>query len=336
MFLAEISRFPSLFPFRVPKKQTLSDKFDLESSSFDSALLCRLRALDPPSISLDWLSRAVDFLSFVHSEARILISNLNLPDLDDSLACYLNDSVKILDLCNSISSEIERLRHRRLVLNLVIHLLTSSDSDKTGPFPAPEKLKKARDSLSDWGNCSPGFKNRGFLGNLEVLVRDLAAALDKAPPRGKISGVGRLVRRTILAVGYLTVFFAGVLVSEIYGKPELVAVRVPAEFLWADSFNKLKSTISGELKRRFDSETKKGVFCVEEVEDVVIRARETCDVIDDEESADKLNDVVKGLEKGTLAFSCGLDRFSNAVDGMFNTVLCSRKVMLENVRVASK
>ncbi|KAJ7954507.1 Protein BPS1, chloroplastic [Quillaja saponaria] len=193
---------------------------------------------------------AVDFLSFVHTEARSLISNMKFSDLDGSLALYLDESVKILDICNSVSWEIEQLSQRRLLLNFVLHLLNFSDSGENLSLPAPEKLRKARDSLCGWDNCSSGFRKRNFLGNLEVLIRDLALGLDKAPCE-RISSVEKLVRRTVHAVRMVTVFIAGVLISSLHGLPEVVAIRVPAEFLWADSFNELESTISGELKRRF-------------------------------------------------------------------------------------
>ncbi|GMY05894.1 UPF0496 protein 4-like, partial [Fagus crenata] len=67
-------------------------------------------------------------------------------DLDVSLAWYLEDhNVKLLDLCNSISSEIERLHHRLFFLNFLLQLLTPSETP-----PLPEKLSRARDSLSDF------------------------------------------------------------------------------------------------------------------------------------------------------------------------------------------
>ncbi|GMY33444.1 UPF0496 protein 4-like [Fagus crenata] len=95
------------------------------------------------------LPLAVDFISFAHTKARSLISNLKLlsdSDLDVSLAWYLEDhNVKLLDLCNSISSEIERLRHRRLFLNFLLQLLTPSETP-----PLPEKLRRAQDLLSDF------------------------------------------------------------------------------------------------------------------------------------------------------------------------------------------
>lgn len=327
MYLTEISNFPSFSPFRVAKKHSVPNKFDLISRSFDDALLRRLKTLAPPSISLSWLSKAVDFLSLAHSEARSLISNLEVTALDDSLACYLDDSVKLLDICNSVSADIERLRQRRLVLTFAIHLLGDG------------KVRRARESLKEWESRASGFGKRC---NAEGLVKDLALGLRNAPG-GKISSVGRLVRRTVYAVGLVTVFVAGAVVSALSGSPEMVGVRVPAEFPWAESLNELETEVSGELKRRFGGGEKnvelKGLL-LEEVDDVAARVREACEVMDDgaaeeeeEKKKERLNDVVKELERAMGSFSDGLEGLSRGVNEMFHGVLCNRNHMLDNVRI---
>ncbi|KAE8022962.1 hypothetical protein FH972_008722 [Carpinus fangiana] len=328
MFLTQVPRFPSF-----PKKHSLPPVcYDVVARSFDDAILRRLKALNQPAsapIGLSWLSLAIDFLSFAHTEARTLLSNLHLsPDSDDSLAGYLDGALKLLDLCNSITSLIERLRLRRLSINFVLQLLAPSDSG----FPAPEKLRRARDSLSDWEKPSVGLEKRGFRSSPEDLIRDLAAGLGDAP-RGKISSADKLLRRTIHALGLLTVFFGGVLVSALYGSPKMAAVRVPAEFSWADSFNALESSVSTELTRR---------FLVKELDDVGTRTREVREAIDgmaeaeEDKGRERLNGAVGELKIATEVFSEGLDRLSNGVNGMFQTVLCSRGGVIENVRVGQR
>jgi hypothetical protein len=328
MFHTQVPRFPSF-----PKKQSPGPvRYDVVARSFDDAILRRLKALNPPAstpIGLPWLSLALDFLSFAHTEARTLVSDLPLsPDSDDSLAGYLDGALKLLDLCNSISSLIERLRLRRLSLNFVLQLLSPSDSG----FPAPEKLRRVRDLLSDSDRPSLDLDKRGFRSNPEDLIRDLALGLGDAP-RGKISSANKLLRRTIHALGLLTVFFGSVLVSALYGSPKIAAVRVPAEFSWADSFNALEAAVSTELTRR---------FLVHELDDVGTRTREVREVIDDmarldeDKGRERVNAAVSELKRATEVFSEGLDRLSNGVNGMFDTVLCSRSGMLDNVRVGQR
>lgn len=332
MFLIEKkSHFPSFSPFRAVGKRCAPNDFDLISRSFDETILRRLKTLtfsgsSPPSISLYWIRLAVDFLSSTHADAQTLITKLTSSSgsVDDSLSFYLDQSVKLLDICNSISSEIDKLRHRRRLINFVLHLLElPADSG----IPAPDKLLKASDSLVNWEKNSRGLsKRRGFeIRDPEVLIRDLVAAIVRIEPRGKRSSVGRVVLRTIYAVGLVTVFVAGVAVSALYGLPEIAKIRVPAEFLWADSLNDLQSAI-------FDGERK---VALTEVDDVATRVTGLVDLINGADSGeeDRLKSAVKELETAAGSFSEGLERLADGVNDMFRNVLSTRNGVLENFRV---
>lgn len=339
MFLTEVSNLSSFSPFRAgAKKRSVPDNFDLLSRSFDENVLRRLHSLSTPSISLSWLSLAVDFLSSTHAEAQTLISNLRSSgsgSSDDPLALYMDHSVKLLDICNSISSEIEKLRQRRLLINLVLHLLDFPAEG--GQMPVSEKLRKARDSLANWENKSGGSViRRGFqVVDPEVLIGDLVTALGSAP-RGKISSAGKLIRRTFYAVGLATVFVAGVLASCVYGLINIGEVRAPAEFLWADKFNDLQSSIFDETKKRRRSSEggeRKERGWLAEMDDVAARVVGVRDVVDDVVSGDsndkvRLESAVKELETATAELSKGLESLANGVNGLFNTVLSTRNSVM--------
>ncbi|KAL6187213.1 hypothetical protein ACLB2K_043328 [Fragaria x ananassa] len=311
MFLTEMKKHA------VPSfKHSLPNKLDLITAAFDDALLRRLKTLSAPSISLWWLSKAVEFLTVAHAEARRLISSLEVTVLDDALACYLDDSVKLLDICNSVSAEIERLRQRRIVLALAVHLVGDG------------KVRRAREALTE------GEARRAKANNAEVLVKDLALALRSPPPCGKISKVARVVRRTVYAVGLVTVFVAGALVSAMEGTPETVTVRAPEEFSWAESLNELATAVSGELKRRFGKEERTEGLLLEEVDDVATRVGEACEIAEeDTERKERLNDVVKEVERAMGSFSDGLEGLSKGMNVMFHGVLSNRNFMLDHVRV---
>ncbi|KAM7463305.1 hypothetical protein LguiA_031426 [Lonicera macranthoides] len=326
MFLTQKSHFPSFSPFRRVSKP---NNFYLISRSFDENLLHRLKTLcsttNPSSINLSWLSLAVDFLSSTHSDAQTLISGLksSFASSDDSLASYLDYSVKLLDICNSISSQIEKLRQRRLLINFVLHLLKFTAD---GDIPVPENLRQARESISDWE------KGTSFqILDPGALIRDLASGLESAP-RVKKSSVEKVIRRTIYAVGLLTVFVAGVAVSALHGLAPISKVRVPAEFLWSDSFNDLQSAIFKDMERRFLVSHGKGSFA--ELDDVAARVSGVRDAIDGVEvKEEELEHAVKELETVTERFSEGLDRLYNGVNEMFDKVFSTRNDVLENFRV---
>ncbi|KAF9674466.1 hypothetical protein SADUNF_Sadunf10G0130100 [Salix dunnii] len=330
MFLTETSIFPSFFhndTKKKNKKDRAHNKFDLFSHSFDESLLRRLKTLTNSSstsplsvaINFSWLSSALEFLSFAHEEAINLLSSLNL---DNSLVFYLDNSVKLLDLCNSISSEIERFRHRRLVLNFALHVLNNGSED-------PEKLARAKVSLSDWVNSCKG-PILDSNNHLENIATDLATRL-KEIPRGKISAGERLVRRTIYAVGLVAVFVAGVVVTALRGSSGLVvAVRAPPEFLWAESFNSLCASVSTRPDKKR--------HLLDELDEIEARIKEVGGVMDDGcgENGERSSSAVKELEMVTGRLGEGSERLGNGVNEIFNSVLRTREGMLEKMRVGQQ
>ncbi|KAA8530496.1 hypothetical protein F0562_005205 [Nyssa sinensis] len=302
MPLMKISQLPSYSHFRGVAKRSPPCNFDSISRSFDENMVCRLKTLssisNPPSISLAWISQAVDFLSSTHTEAQNLITNLRSSSASsgDSLAFYLDDTVKLLDICNSISSEIERFRQRRLLLNFILHLLEFPGDGCQ--IPKSDKLRRARDSLSDWENNSRGStKRRGFqTQDPESLIRNLAVGLGNAPS-GKVSSVEKLVRRTIYAVRLATVFVAGVVVSALYWISGDRGGPSPRP----SSSGPTRSTVSNRrisvaMKRRFFEVEKRGFF--EELDDVERRVRAVRDVIDDVIGDGDHNSLKDGLNNG--------------------------------------
>lgn len=274
---------------------------------------------------MSWLSLAVDFLSSTQSDAQTLISSLKSSSRssDDSLALYSDYSVKLLDICNLILSQIEKLRQRRLLINFVLHLLKFTAD---GGIPAPENLRRAKESISDWE------KGTSFqILDPEDLIRDLALGLESAP-RVKRSSVEKVISRTIYAVGLLTVFVARVAASALHGLAPISKVQKPAEFLWSDSFNDLQSAIFKEMERRYLASQGKGYF--DELDDVAARVSGVRDAIDGVEvKKEELENAVKELEMVTERFSESLDRLYNGVNDMFDKVLSTRNYVLENFRV---
>lgn len=333
MFRTESPRYPSALPFRFAGKKTLSSSktLALRSRSFEEDLLRRLKTLrsaSDPTSTFSWLSKAVDLLSSTHADAETLVSDLNISASEKSLASYLDDSTRILDICNSISSEIERLRQGRLLISFVLHLLDPS----SGSPPAPEKLRRAREALADWEKSSPGNNKRLTLEKSTDLIKDLAGKFSSSP-RGKISSVEKLLERAIYAVGVVTVFVAGVVVAALSGSPDLVAIPVSGEFLWADAFVDLQSEVLESIKKRFPGEK---VRFPDEREAVEARVRALVDVIADVAGAkretERWTNAVKELERVAKEFSHSLEGLLNGVNGFFRAVLCTRNTLLRSFR----
>ncbi|XP_052204741.1 protein BPS1, chloroplastic-like [Diospyros lotus] len=314
MYITEKSLFASFpTPFRAFGKRSSPTSFDLVARSFDDSVLRGLKALNPPAsntplIGLSWLSSAVDFLASVHVEARDVLANLS--SSDDTIKLYLDGSVKVLDLCNFVSAEIERLRQRRLLINFALLLL---DDEKR----SPEKLRRAVNSLSDEPKTGTRQKNVDPNG----LVRDLADRFLSPLPSGRISNAEELARRTLYAVGVVTVFVFGAVVSALSGGGSAKIDVSATGFPWADSLSQLRSAI---LNRRV----------LEEIGDVETRAGRARDTVNDvgqgnEASHAKLGNAVKELRAASERLTEGLDRLANGVNGVFRLVLGTRDGILD-------
>ncbi|XP_068646941.1 UPF0496 protein 4-like [Aristolochia californica] len=287
--------------------------------SFDDNLLRRLKTLDPPAVSFAWLVRALDVLVSTVADAEALISDLKLVGSEKSLAAYLDDSVKVLDVCNSVSAEIERLRQGRLLVNFVVHLLRRSGE-------ADADLARARDSIAEYWTSRAGNGNRGSFEKSEVVVRDLALGLE-SPPKGKISSEEKLLRRTLYAVGTVTIFVLRATLAVLDASPGPISTaEVHGDYPWVEILNRLSTALGGQTRRSADEAEvmEKGL---RSVSDVIDAASEEFTV-----NSRKFVDAVNTLETVTEHFSDKSDHLLNGVNEFFHSVLSTRNAFLRNFR----
>lgn len=333
MFLVDKTHLTSHFK-SIGKKSTKSHKgYQLSARFFDEKVILHLKTLTPPSdssiISLSWLSKAVSFLSMVHSEAQDQISNLG-SESDYFEALYMDYSMKVLDLCNLISSAVQQYTERRLLMNLGLRLMNSS-----GQIPSPEKLKKAKDALiRSVHHTQNTSKEKGI--RAKALIEELISAINSLP-LGKTSSAKDLIRRTLHGLGVLTVFITSVLVSVLYERSDSVDVRVPAEFLWADSVIRLQTQIFELIKPKQDSDGGQTKGWLLELDDTASRALAVCEVLDEivfhgDDNRSRLENGVKELGNAAANFSDVVDGLTNGVNGLFNSVLKTRNGVLNGVR----
>ncbi|KVI05249.1 protein BPS1, chloroplastic-like [Cynara cardunculus var. scolymus] len=336
MFLVDKTHLTSHFK-SIGKKPTHGQKgYQLPARFFDEKVILHLKTLTPPSrssiISLSWLSKAVSFLSMVHSEAQDQISSLG-SESDYYQALYMDYSVKVLDLCNLISSAVQQLTERRLLMNLGLRLINSS-----GQIPSPEKLKKAKDALiRSVHHRHDTSKEKGI--RAKALIEELTSAINSLP-LGKTSSAKDMIRRTLHGLGVLTVFIASVLVAVLYGQSDSVEVRVPDVFLWADSVNRMQTQIFELIKPKQTSDGGRTKGWLLELDDTASRSLAICDLLDEivfdgDDNRSRLENGVKELGNAAANFSDVVDGLTNGVNGLFNSVLKTRNGVLDGVRKAT-
>uniref|UniRef100_M1AC59 Bypass1 n=1 Tax=Solanum tuberosum TaxID=4113 RepID=M1AC59_SOLTU len=118
-----------------PKGTYLSPKLHALLNSFEQTLAGRLKSLKPGGkediLSLSWMKQAISTLCAVHTDVKTLITDLELPvsDWDEKwIGVYLDNSLRMLDMCVAYSSEISRLSQGHLYFQCSLHKLDCSST----------------------------------------------------------------------------------------------------------------------------------------------------------------------------------------------------------------
>ncbi|KAK1695232.1 hypothetical protein QYE76_011929 [Lolium multiflorum] len=292
------SFFPVGNPFRVilPGGPHLPRKLQALLTSYEDTLASTLRKLKPENaaevLTLSWMMLAVDCLSELHASIVTLITELELPvsDWDEKwVDIYLNSSVKLLDVCIALSSELARLDQGQLLVRYILHLL-----DTGAGLPSLEKLKRAEVSLKEWmdkvGTAGPR------LDSCSAALQELAGSL--CLMKVKNSAKGKVLMRALYGIEAVTVFICSVFVAALSGSPKpLVELRVPRKFGWSQAFSDLHVTISRELGRKLSRESVAAVKELEEVEACARKLHELTRTAQLKEKNDNLAcDVIHSVE----------------------------------------
>ncbi|XP_031482997.1 UPF0496 protein 4-like [Nymphaea colorata] len=326
--------------FRTPAK------FRTLLQNFEESLDRRLQNLKPKNrsdvLNISWMTQAIESLSETHNDVKSLITNLQFPssDWDESwMDSYLNDSLKLLDVCISLSSEVSRLDQGQLLLQYAIHLLNVSDG-----HPPSDQRFRARDSISEWlqqvgpKGSNPVTPRSAKLEHCLDILRELVNTL--YAPKIKTSARGRILLRAMYGVKVQTIFVCGVFVAAFSRSAKaLVELQVPEKFLWSSTFMDVQNDINSEIRRLFGEGS---LTVLKDVEAVDGRARELLALTENaseafsSEDAEMLKNCVTELKEKVENFAQGLDLLSKQVDGFFQVVLQGRDALLCNLRVSSE
>lgn len=271
-------------------------------------------------ISLSWMQKATVSLSEIHVDTKELITALEFPvsDWDEKwIDVYLDNSVRMLDICTAFSSEITRINQSNLFLNCALHYLDSGDEKQ---FP------QACSSLKEWG---PHMRSQNpRLGRCFDILNSLTESLNL--PKIKNSEKGKVLMRAMYGVRMVTIFICRVFAVSFSGCFENLKEMEVCEssFFWADSYTHLQNLIIKEMKAVTGQAT-----ALKELEDVRIHVERLCPVILDGED---LRHETLGLAMAVEKLSAGLDGLGKEVDRFFQIVLSGRDALLCNLRVGGE
>ena len=181
----------------------------------------------------------MEALCTLHGDLRSLVAELRFPieKWDKKwIDQYIDDTVKLLDICIALNVEISSLDHRHLIVQYALHLLNFSIG-----MSSSNKLFHARDHLQELiGETKSKEKNGASQTNRKIencaaILNGISKSLHLR--RVKSSGKGRVLLRAMYGVKATTIFICSILVSVFAGSPgPLVDLSIPDQFLWTTSF----------------------------------------------------------------------------------------------------
>ncbi|KAI3449209.1 hypothetical protein Pfo_005874 [Paulownia fortunei] len=317
-------------PFRMirPKGSHLSPKLLDMLNTFEETLAGRLKKLKPADredvLCLSWMRSAMESLCGIHADIKILITALELPvcDWDDKwIDVYLDNSVKLLDICIAFSSEISRLKQGHLFLQCVLHNLGSASS---------KQFVRARSSLDGWKQHISSKNPR--LDNCFSVMDSLAQTLDL--PKIKNSSKGKVLMRAMYGVKVVTLFVCSTFAAAFSGSSKkLMDLQVPETCLWAEAFADLQTFVNTEIRNAHSNGM---VTVLKELEAVDTGVKKLYPIVQDGVDpieAKVLQNSTSDLEKSAEKLSQGLDLLAKEVDSFFQVVLTGRDALLCNLRV---
>lgn len=300
-----------------PMESYVNSEYTGLLNSFEHSLAESLKKLKPEDISdiwtLTWLSEAVNFLSETHNNIKILITDLELPISDWEakwIDQYLDDSLKLLDICIAICSKLSQLEQGQIILKYALNNLNSS-----------EHIGQAHTSLSDWmqkiESSSPTYEK------CSAILQNLAISTVYSS-KGKVSAKEKVLNRALYAVKSVTILVCNVFISVLYRlKNPFTTMVVPDKLIWARAFNDLQTEALREITEHNGvlKEVKAVENCIENLC--------TFNGYEEKEMEKDVSEMAKAVEN----LSHGLDCLSKQVEDFFDVVLTGRNALLCNLGI---
>lgn len=337
-------------PFRLvfSKGPNRSPKLLNLLNSFEQSLAENLRKLKPNDtsnfLSLFWLRQAVDALLESHNKLRALISDLEFPASvwdDKWIEMYLDDSLKLLDVCIALISEVSRLEQRQILLRYALQILNVCSS-----HPLVEQLQQAGEALHDWIQKLQSRSSK--LENAPSILQAMVSTLSL--PKVKNSPKGRVLTRALYAVKIEMMFMSSVLVAVFSGcsKP-LMDIQVSNDFLWAVDFNDLQFIVNKELRSRLLldkpvtlKELSKVDACSRNLHSIIViftqkkDEKEITTDDDSEEARRRCEQPIFDLTESAVNLTDELELLGKKLNDFFELIMSGRDGLINSLRTSEE
>lgn len=291
-------------------------------------------------LSIDWLLQALSVVLSTHANVEALIPNLTFPlsNRDDKWVDeYLDDSAKLLDVCNVLREGISELEQYQMLVQVAIRNLQVKESGKDANY------YRARNALQD---CMAAIKKKDTeyrqghakskLESCSSMLRTMGERLVNPKAMEAVKGNGFL--NAIYGAKVTTIFLCGLVVIALACKPKrpLVNLHVSSQCLWASSLLSLQQRVKEETDKR---KNKGSIALLRELDNVDSLVRRLYEGVDKKlneksmffnaEEAEKLSVLVEELASGSENLGRGLAPLEECVNELFRSLIASRIALLD-------
>lgn len=286
-------------------------------------------------LSIDWLLQALSVVLSTHASVEALIPNLTLPlsSKDDKWVDeYLDDSAKLLDVCNVLKEGIADLNEYQMLVQVAIRNLQGKDGSC---YRARNALQECMGAIKKKDTEYRQGHAKSKLESCSSMLRTMGEKLvnPKATEAAKSSGF----LNAIYGAKVTTIFLCGLVVIALACKPKrpLVCLHVSSHCLWASSLIGLQQRVKEETDKR---KTKGSIALLGELDTVDLLVRRLYEIVDkkmNEKGAflnpaeAELRGLVSSLSTGSENLGRGLAPLEECVNELFRLLIASRIALLD-------
>lgn len=312
---------------------------------FESDMLAHLEGLKQAAesthshLDLDWLQKALKLVLFTHSSVAKTIPELELPmpEKDEkSINDYLDDSVKLLDVCNALKESFGDVERYQMLVQLALHCFDNKDSINE------KNLIRAKDHLHD---CIEAIKKkdeeldkqgqqRSKLENCSSMLRRMGEKLT-SPVSLDGSKAGPLLT-AMYGAKAATIFICGVVAAALLVKPRrpLPSLHLTSSYpSWASSILRLQSKVKEEIDKKKAGASSSALLheldCVHsEVKKLYIVLDKMTSSASKREKMDEVRQSVGQLQRYAEALQKGMTPLENQIKELYRMLVSSRVALL--------
>lgn len=318
-------------------------------AAFESDMLAHLEGLKQTAenthshLDLDWLQKALLLVLFTHSSVAKTIQELELPlgEKDEkSINDYLDDSVKLLDVCNVLKESFADVERYQMLVQLALHCFDNKDSmndknlirAKNILYECIEAMKKKDEELDRQG------QQRSKLENCSSMLRRMGEKLTSpvSPDGSKAS--------SLLAAMYgaktSTIFVCGVVAAALLVKPRrpLPSLHLTSSYpSWASSMLRLQSKVKEEIDKKKTKASSSALL--HELDCVHSEVKKLYNVLDkmladkassasNREKMDEVRQSVGQLQRYAEVLQKGMIPLENHIKELYRMLVSSRVALL--------